>query len=164
MQNKALKSALIGILVLAGAMVAYYWYASRARTTENDVNFHERTEGPATETNSEITGIYASSEPVEGLEHRLGFFAIHRKEEGGFSGSAKMDRIATTVDSTIYVPCDSVTISEGEFFVKCSSPELGQISFTGQNQNGVVSGKVMWSKDGVVVADKSTTLQRSSAN
>lgn len=166
-QTKALKSALIAIVILAAALVGYYWYAKRARTTENDVNFQEKTETPAaSEAGSEYAGVYTSSEAVEGLERRLGFFAVNKKEDGtpGFTGTAKMDKMATTVDSTIYVPCPNVSVGEGEFFIKCADAEVGQISFVGESKSGSITGKLLWSKDGVVVVDKATTLVRTTNN
>ncbi len=165
-KDKALKIAVGTVAVLAIAMFLYYWLSWRNRTTVNDVNVQERVDN-IKEEKSEFAGIYSSTEPVEGMERRLAFFTITKKDDGsgGHYGTLKVDRIASTEASEEYLKCNDVNIAEKDFFVKCNSPELGQISFVGEweKSSGAiqVKGKVMWSKDGTVVTDKATTLTHS---
>jgi len=118
------------------------------------------------EEKSEFAGLYSASEPIEGMERRLGFFSVNKKEDGsGYLGSAKLDRIASTESAEEYLKCNDVAIAEKDFFIKCNSPELGQISFVGEWDKNTgslqVKGKVLWSKDGTVITDKSVTLTHS---
>ncbi len=165
-KDKALKIAVTTIGILAISMIAYYWISWRTRTTENDVNFHEKVDAATiAEEKSDFSGIYSSAEPIEGMNRRLGFFSVNRKEDGSYNGSAKLDTVSSTEDATAYLNCEDVKIGEKEFFLKCAEPELGQISFVGEWQRGgsgaiQVAGKLMWSKDGTVVVDKPTTLNR----
>jgi|GEM_PF-4532454 len=161
-KDKALKIALGTIAVLAVAMFSYYWFSWRNRTTQHDVNVQERVDS-IKEEKSEYAGIYSSSEPIEGMERRLSFFTLTRKEDGsGHSGTLKLDRIASTEAVEDYLKCNDVNIGEKEFFIKCNSPELGQISFVGEQDKSSgalqVRGKVLWNKDGNVVIDKATIL------
>ena len=112
-KDKALKIALTSLGVLAVVMFIYYYVAWRTRTTEHDVNFHEKGDTTA-ESKSEFTGIYALAEPVEGLNRRLGFFTVNKKDDGsgGYFGSAKLDTIASTADDTTYLQCPDVNIAE----------------------------------------------------
>ena len=163
-KDKALKIAVGTIAALAVAMVVYYWLSWRNRTTQNDLNVAERVES-IKEEKSEYAGIYSSSEPIEGMERRLSFFTVIRKEDGGHSGTVKLDRIASTEAVEDFLKCPDVNIGEKEFFIKCSSPELGQISFVGEQDKSSgtlqVKGKLLWNKDGNVVMDKATTLTHS---
>ncbi|MGZ3705325.1 MAG: hypothetical protein ACXWP1_05030, partial [Bdellovibrionota bacterium] len=64
---------------------------------------------------------------------------------------------------------NDANVTEKDFFVKCSDPDLGQISFVGDVQKGAggaiqASGKFLWSKDGTEIANKATTLSRTGAN
>lgn len=164
-KEKAMKIALGTVAVLAVAMFAYYWFAWRNRTTQNDVNVNERVEASAEE-KSEVAGVYSAADTVEGLERRLNFFSVAKKDDGsGYFGSAKLSRIAASDGAEEFLNCHEVKIAEPDFFIKCSSPELGQISFVGEwkKVSGVVqvSGKLLWAKDGNVVTEKSTTLNYS---
>ncbi len=162
-KDKALKIFIGAVALLAVAMVAFYWVQSRTRTTSHDVNLAGGGGDSPREEKSEFTGIYSSSDPVEGLERRLNFFSLNRKEDGsGFHATAKLDRVATTESAEEFITCQDAKVGEREFFVKCSSPEIGQISFVGEwvkGDSGLrVPGKVLWSKEGSVIADVATTL------
>ncbi len=164
-KDKALKIALGTVAVLAVAMFAYYWFAWRNRTTQHDVNLAERVDR-IREEKSEFAGLYSSSEAIEGMDRRLAFFSVNRKEDGsGHFGTAKVDKIASTDNAEEYLKCNEVNIAAPDFFIKCNSPELGQISFVGEvdKSSGAlqVKGKVLWSKDGTVVTDKATVLAHS---
>jgi hypothetical protein len=161
-KDKALKIAVGTIAALAVCMFVYYWFSWRHRTTQHDVNVAERVEN-IKEEKSEYAGIYSSSEPIEGLERRVSFFTVIRKEDGsGHSGTLKLDKIASTEAVEDYLKCSDVNIGEKEFFIKCSSPEMGQISFVGEQDKSSgalqVNGKILWNKDGTVITDKATVL------
>ena len=164
-KEKALKVALSFLGVMALAMFSYYWFSSRNRTTENDLNMQEKVEA-VKEEKSEFAGVYSGSEPVEGLNHRLGFFSVSRKEDGGsYFGTAKLDAVAAAVESSVFMKCNDVTLGEKDFFIKCADPNLGQISFNGEWQKsgtGIeVNGKLLWTKDGAEVLSRSLRLTRS---
>lgn len=162
-KDKALKVFLGAVAALAVAMFLYYWVAGRARTTQHDINVGEKVDG-IKEEKSEFTGIYSASEPVEGGDRRLNFFTLSKKDDGsGFYGTAKVDKIASTEAAEEYMKCNEANVAEKDFFIKCSSPEAGQLSFVGEWSKGeggvvLVPGKVLWAKDGNVLNDKQTTL------
>lgn len=167
-KDKALKIALMAIGALALAMFLYYFIAWRNRTTAHDVDFKAQGD-QAQEAKSELAGIYTLSEPVEGLERRLGFFTVNKRDDGSgsFFGTAKVDSIASTQDATAYIPCNDVNIGERDFFLKCVDPALGQISFAGEwekSSSGAIQarGRLMWSKDATEVTSKSLTLTHGS--
>lgn len=162
-KDRALKVFLGVVAVLALSMVAYYWVAWRTRTTAHDVNVSERAADSPREEKSEFAGIYSAADPIEGLERRLNFFSLSRKDDGtGYYGTAKVDRVASTESAEEFLKCPDANVAEKDFFIKCASPELGQISFVGEWSRGEagiqVAGKVLWAKDGNVIADKATTL------
>lgn len=166
-RHKALKIAVTAIVLLAVAMFAYYRVTERTRRSENDVTVEKTTESPKEERlSNEYGGIYSTSDAIEGLEHRLGFFSLNRKEDGsGYFGTAKVDTIGAAEATSSYLKCNDANITEKEFFVKCMDPDLGQISFSGETKkdaNGTVqaTGQLLWSKGGTEVANKSTTLTR----
>jgi hypothetical protein len=164
-KDKALKTAVTAIVILAVAMVSYYWVAWRTRKTENDVNLHEKLDtARAQDERNSLAGVYSAVESVEALDRRLGFFSLNRKEDGYF-GSAKVDTVASTADASAYMKCEDVKIAEKDFFVKCADPDLGQISYVGEWQGAPggaiqVTGKLMWIKDDKEVFDKAVTLNR----
>ncbi len=165
-KDKALKTALTGIAVLAVAMVGYYWISWKTHRSENDVSVTEKAEVQKDEKgSSEFAGVYSSTEAVEGNNHRLAFFSLNKKEDGsGYFGTAKVDPIGSDTEAAVFMSCNDVSIGDKDFFVKCNDPMLGQISFSGEwsKPNGTVqvSGKLLWSKDGAEIANKSTTLNR----
>lgn len=163
-KDKALKVFLGTVAVLAAAMVAYYWIAWRTRTTEHDLNLAEKGGPAVAEQKAEFAGMYSATEPLEGLERRVNYFTLSPKEDGtgGYQGTAKIDRIATTEAAEEFIRCPDVKVAEKDFFIKCSSPELGQISFVGEWTRGEagiqVAGKFLWAKDATVVTDRNATL------
>ncbi|HEY8279451.1 MAG TPA: hypothetical protein VIH99_07510 [Bdellovibrionota bacterium] len=165
-KDKAFKVAVTAIIILATLMFIYYWVSFRMRKTENDVGYQEKAEGTVAapslkDEKSDFTGAYSVSESIEGGGRRLGFFSVNKRDDGYF-GSAKVDSVATTEDQSKYIPCNDVKIGEKDFFLKCSDPVLGQISFVGEwskDSGGIqVSGKVTWFKDGNVLVEKNTSL------
>lgn len=164
-KDKALKIALGTVTVLAVAMFAYYWFAWRNRTTAFDVNVNERVEATREE-KSEFAGIYSTADLVEGQGRRLNFFSVSGKDDGsGYFGSAKLTQVASTEAAEEFLQCGQVKIAEPDFFIRCDSAELGQISFVGEWRRGtgplLVTGKLLWSKNGEVVTEKNTTLSHS---
>lgn len=166
-KDKALKTALTAVGILAFAMFAYYWVAWHTRKTENDVNFSEKADAPAPQdkTASEFAGVYSAAEPVEGNGHRLAFISLNRRDDGaGYFGTAKVDPIGSETESPTFFKCNDVNIADKDFFVKCNDPQLGQISFTGEwsKPSGAVqvTGTLLWTKDGNEIANKPTTLNR----
>jgi hypothetical protein len=165
-KDKALKTALTAVALLAIAMVAYYWVSWRMRKTENDVNFSEKAEAPAEErATSEFSGVYSAGVPIEGMNYRFAFFSINRREDGsGFFGTAKADAIGAETETSIFLKCDHANIGEKEFFVKCHDDTLGEISFGGEwtKSGGTIQvpGHLLWSKDGAEITNKDVTLTR----
>lgn len=162
-QDKALKTALTAVAVLAVLMFAYYWLQWRTRKTENDVNLQEKVEAPKEDKSAEFAGVYSANEPIEGLDRRFAFISLNRKEDGsGYFGSAKVDQIASANDDATFFQCNDVSIGEKDFFVKCTDAQLGQISFVGEWNKASgsiqVPGKILWSRDGNEIANKSITL------
>jgi hypothetical protein len=168
-KDKALKIAVGAVVALALAMFLYYWFAWRNRTTVHDLNLQEKVES-APEEKDAFAGMYSAVDPIEGMERRLNFFTVSKKDDGsgGYFGSAKVDRVASTEAAEEYIKCPEVNIAEKDFFLKCFSPELGQLSFVGEwdKSSGSlqVKGKALWSKDGTVLTDKATTLTHISAH
>ncbi len=163
-KDKALKTALTAVGILAFLMVAYYWVSWRTRKTENDINFQEKGESTKEE-KSEYAGIYSATEPFEGAGKRLAFISLNRKEDGsGYFGTAKLDPIGSETEGAAFLQCNDVTISEKEFFAKCSEASLGQISFSGEWTKAggppSASGTMLWSKDATEIANKKITLTR----
>lgn len=163
-KDKALKLFLGTVAVLAAAMVAYYWVAWRTRTTEHDLNLADRGGPAAVEQKAEFAGMYSAADPLEGLERRVNYFTLSPREDGsgGYQGTAKIDRVASTEAAEEYIRCPDVKVAEKDFFIKCSSPELGQLSFVGEwsrGEGGIqVAGKFLWAKDAAEVTALNTTL------
>lgn len=159
-KDKALKIAMGAVAILAVAMFLYYWIIWRGRTTVNDVSVSEKLENTV-EPASEFAGVYSASEIFEGNGRRLNFFAVS-KHDGVYQGSAKLSQVAASESGEEFVPCQTVKVGEPDFFLKCQSAELGLISFSGEwsKASGAIqaSGKLLWSKDGQVVAEKNITL------
>ena len=168
-KNNALKIALAAVVLLAILMISYYWIAWRSRKTEHDLNLQEKaaeTQAPEVHEKVDYSGMYTTAEAITTSEYRLGFFTVNRREDAqGYSGTAKVDRIGSTQEPSVYFRCDEVTANEKEIFFKCVDATLGQISFAGEWQAGgagrEASGKLLWSKDGTALADKSTAVSRS---
>lgn len=161
-KNKAIKYALICVLLLAIAMVAFYKFAPQMRRIEAEQSQAENAVVPVAQ-DPGYSGIYTLAESVEGLSHRLGFFSINKKDTSYF-GTAKLDKVADTASDPVYIDCAPVTVNEKEFYLKCSQPELGDISINGTWLNGDVTGQLLWNKDGNVITTKAVLLHRSAAN
>jgi hypothetical protein len=167
-KDKALKTALTAVGVLAVAMFAYYWINWHLlRKTENDVNFNEKAEvqTPDDKAAAAFAGVYSAADPIEGNNKRLAFFSLNRREDGsGYFGTAKVDPIGSETEASAFLQCNSVTIGDKDFFVKCEDKDLGEISYAGEwtKANGgiQVNGKILWSKNGTEITNKATTLTR----
>ena len=170
-RDKALKIAVSAVVILAAAMFAYYWFTNHTRRSENDLTVEKTTESPKEEKFSqEYAGIYSSTDSIEGLEHRLGFLSLSRKDDGsGYFGTAKIDTVGAAESATSYLKCNDANISEKEFFVKCNDPDFGQISFSGETKkdsSGTIqaTGQLLWSKAGTEITNKATTFTRTGSN
>jgi hypothetical protein len=170
-RDKALKVALTAVVVLAAVMFGYYWFTNHTRKSENDLTVDKGSESPREEKLSqEFAGIYSSSDSIEGLDHRLGFFSLNRKDDGsGYFGTAKIDTVGAAEAATSYLKCNDANITEKEFFVKCNDPEFGQISFSGETKKDAqgsiqATGQLLWSKGGTEITNKATTFTRTGAN
>jgi hypothetical protein len=156
-KNKALTYAAIALVVLAVAMVVFYYVQARTRVSENDLDTSIKAEKQE-ETVSEFVGLYAPSDgPLEAEQKRIGSFMVNRKEDGGFLGVANMDTVGA--DEAYQFNCVEVRIDdEGDFFLNCFHEKQGSISLNGQWQRNAegaieVSGKVVWSRNGQLMLD-----------
>jgi hypothetical protein len=170
-RDKALKVAVTAIVILAAMMFGYYWITNHTRKSENDLTAEKGSETPREEKLSqEYAGIYSTTDSIEGLEHRLGFFSLNRKDDGsGYFGTAKIDTVGAAESATSYLKCNDANITEKEFFVKCSDPDFGQISFSGETKKDAqgtiqATGNLLWSKGGTEITNKATTFTRTGSN
>lgn len=161
-QKKALVYGGIAVLVLAVAMVIFYYVQSRAVVSENDVDLSQKVESIQRET-SPFVGLYAPSDgPLEAEQMRIGSFTVNRKEDGGYLGSAKVDSVGA--NDSFYFNCVDVRIEEKDFFLNCVHESKGSISLNGtwqKDASGAISvlGKVLWSKGGSPILDVQRQFQ-----
>ncbi|MGE3262120.1 MAG: hypothetical protein AB7K68_10100 [Bacteriovoracia bacterium] len=157
-QKKAFTIAGAAILIMACAMVGFYFVKDRTRKTDSDIDLNQKVEAPASGEKSEFVGMYSPQIALEASGKRIVFFQVNRKEDGGYLGSAKVDTIGEA--ESAFLNCVDVKIDEKDFFLKCVDDKVGVISLNGRWAKGdagiTVDGKVLWSKDGNAFLDQAT--------
>lgn len=161
-QKQALIYLLSAVAILATAMVLFYYFSDRMRTTDSNIDLNEKVESPVYE-KSEFVGVYSPADgALEAGNKRIAYFTVNQREEGGYLGTAKVDTIGG--EESEYFPCVDVKIEESEFFLNCMHETGGSISLNGtwvKNSTGapVVTGKVMWSQNSNSLLEVQRTFQ-----
>ncbi len=157
MEKQAFKIAAVALGILALAMVVYY-KKFRAHT-EEEISLSQKVESTK-EVKSEFEGIYSPTEAIDADGKMVSFLSISKKEEGGFTGTWRAEKIGS--NDTGFFECNDVKVLEKEFFVRCANPEFGTISYDGVIQRAdnsfTVSGKILWMMDSTPILEKTVQL------
>lgn len=151
--------AILGITILALAMVAYYYLARRHGASELDPEKDVRTETAST---FDFAGVYSPADgPLEAEGKRIAGFTMTAADGGSMVGSVRLDTIGD--EQSLTIPCDRVRFEEKDVFFQCSHGEQGVVSLNGQwareAASITVTGKVLWVKAGNPVLDVTRQLR-----
>lgn len=157
--NKPFKIAAIFLVILAVAMVVFYKAKERSGVTDTPLGDSSGSE--LKKDQSPLEGVYSSADgALEAGGKRLAFFQVVGREGGGFGGIARVEVVgANPGEGVTEVECQEVKLGESELFLRCSHSVEGSISFDGQVSRGEggavqVSGKLLWSKEGNPILDR----------
>lgn len=153
MEKQAIKIAAIAIGILALSMVVYYKFF-RAHIDE-EISLTQKVE-VSKDSKSIYEGVYSPAESIEADGRRISYLTISKLDEANFVGAWKIEKIGESESAVI--DCSETKISSKEFFLRCSNPSYGNISYDAMIQNsdsGInVAGKFLWTNQSNVVLEK----------